>query len=69
MLVKLTSSETMVEQESPEVVPKLSQLRPFDVEIMSKHHWAKQNLIRLVKYSCAGEVSGPFEVSRFVGIF
>ena len=31
MLVKLTSSETMVEQEPPKVVPKLPQLRPFDV--------------------------------------
>ena len=37
MLVKLTSSESMVEQEPPEVVPKLPRLRPFDVSVLFDH--------------------------------
>ena len=32
---------------------------------MSEHHWTKQNLICVVKYSST-EVSGPSEVPRFV---
>ena len=34
-------------------------------KIISKHHWTKQNQIRLVEYSCS-EVSGLSEVPRFV---
>ena len=37
VLVKLTRSETMVEQEPPEVVPELPRLRPFDVSVMFDH--------------------------------
>ena len=37
MLVKLTSSEAMVEQESPEVIPELLRLRSFDISIPFDH--------------------------------
>ena len=37
MLVKLTSSESMVEQEPPEVVPELPRLRPLGVSVLFDH--------------------------------
>ena len=37
MLVKLTISEAMVEQEPPNIIPKLPRLRPFDVSVMFDH--------------------------------
>ena len=37
MLVKLTSSDTMVEQEPPKVILELPRLRPFDISILFDH--------------------------------
>ena len=37
MLVKLTSSDTMVEREPPEVIPELPRLRSFDISVLFDH--------------------------------
>ena len=37
MLVKLTSSESTVEREPPEVIPKLPCLHPFEVSVLFDH--------------------------------
>ena len=37
MLVKLTSSDAMVEQEPPEVIPELPRLHPFDISVLFDH--------------------------------
>ena len=37
MLSKLTSSESMVEREPPEVIPELPRLRPFDASVLFDH--------------------------------
>ena len=37
LLVKLASSESMVEREPPEVVPELPRLRPCDVSVLFDH--------------------------------
>ena len=37
MLVKITSSEAMVEREPPEIIPELPRLHPFDVSVIFDH--------------------------------
>ena len=37
MLVKLTSSDAMVEREPSEVIPELPRLRPFDISVLFNH--------------------------------
>ena len=37
MLVKLTSSDAMVEREPPEVIPELPRLRPFGISVLFDH--------------------------------
>ena len=37
MTVKFTSSETMIERKPPNILQKLSRLRPFDISVMFDH--------------------------------
>ena len=80
LLINLTSSETMVERERPEVVPGLPRLSPFDVSVMfdnmlDQDPWRSDLKILGIDISIVSPASEPSssppisQTTRFQGLF